>query len=309
MVLSGSLKKGLETVAESPVLWNAPLSAWTTFRIGGPAEALVTVNRTEELQSVILLCNENEIDWKVLGRGSNMLVSDEGFSGIIIILGDGFKSVSRGQSLDNGNVVVEAGAAISLSRIGDWAAEQGLSGLEFAAGIPGTMGGALAMNAGAWGSEIGDLVDQVTLVGDNDIKRVPGRDLTFSYRCWDDINKALADYVVTGVDLQLAVAETITVQGKMREIRRQRWERQPVGMANGGSFFKNPAGKSAGQLIEASNLKGVRVGDAEVSEKHANFFVNRGNATAGDMMELMRKVQDRVKRDSGITLEPEVHLL
>ncbi len=309
MVLSSSVKIRLGTVVESPVLWNAPLSAWTTFRIGGPAEALVTVNRTEELQSVISLCNENEIDCKVLGRGSNMLVSDEGFSGIIIILGDGFKSVSRGQSLDNGNIVVEAGAAIGLSRIGDWAAEQGLSGLEFAAGIPGTMGGALAMNAGAWGSEIGDLVHQVTLVGDNDIKRVVGRDLTFSYRCWDDINKALADYVVTVVDLQLAVAETITVQEKMREFRRQRWERQPVGMANGGSFFKNPAGKSAGRLIEASNLKGLRVGDAEVSEKHANFFVNRGNATAGDMMELMRKVQNRVKSDSGIILEREVQLL
>ena len=309
MVLSSSVKIRLGTVVESPVLWHAPLSAWTTFRIGGPAEALVTVNRTEELQSVISLCNENEIDCKVLGRGSNMLVSDEGFSGIIIILGDGFKSVSRGQSLDNGNIVVEAGAAIGLSRIGDWAAEQGLSGLEFAAGIPGTMGGALAMNAGAWGSEIGDLVHQVTLVGDNDIKRVVGRDLTFSYRCWDDINKALADYVVTVVDLQLAVAETITVQEKMREFRRQRWERQPVGMANGGSFFKNPAGKSAGRLIEASNLKGLRVGDAEVSEKHANFFVNRGNATAGDMMELMRKVQNRVKSDSGIILEREVQLL
>ncbi len=309
MVLSSSVKIRLGTVVESPVLWNAPLSAWTTFRIGGPAEALVTVNRTEELQSVISLCNENEIDCKVLGRGSNMLVSDEGFSGIIIILGDGFKSVSRGQSLDNGNIVVEAGAAIGLSRIGDWAAEQGLSGLEFAAGIPGTMGGALAMNAGAWGSEIGDLVHLVTLVGDNDIKRLPGRDLTFSYRCWDDINKALADYVVTVVDLQLAVAETITVQEKMREFRRQRWERQPVGMANGGSFFKNPAGKSAGRLIEASNLKGLRVGDAEVSEKHANFFVNRGNATAGDMMELMRKVQNRVKSDSGIILEREVQLL
>jgi len=309
MGLSSSVKSSLGKVAKSPVLWNAPLSAWTTFRIGGPAEALVTVNETEELQSVISLCNEENIDWKLLGRGSNVLISDEGFSGIIIILGDGFKSLSRPEKLDNGSVVVQAGAAVGLSRLVDWAAGRGLSGLEFAAGIPGTLGGALVMNAGAWGSELGALVHQVTVVGDDDIKRVSGKDLTFSYRCWDDIYKSLDKYIVTCVDVQLAVSETRAVQEKMREFRRQRWERQPVGMPNAGSFFRNPAGNSAGRLIEASSLKGLRVGDAEVSEKHANFFVNRGNATAAEMMALMRTVQNRVKRDSGISLEPEVHLL
>ena len=309
MGLSRSVKSSLGTVAKSPVLWNAPLSAWTTFRIGGPAEALVTVNETEELQSVLSLCTRENIDWKVLGRGSNVLISDKGFSGIIIVLGDGFKFLSKSETLANGSVVVKAGAAVGLSQLGDWSAGLGLSGLEFAAGIPGTLGGALVMNAGAWGSEIGALVHMVTVVGDDDIKRVSGKDLTFNYRCWDDISKSLVNHVVTEVDVQLVVSKTITVQEKMREFRRQRSERQPVGMPNAGSFFRNPAGKSAGRLIAASNLRGLRVGDAEVSEKHGNFFVNRGNATAGEMMALMRTVQDRVKRDSGITLEPEVHLL
>ncbi len=309
MVLSGPVKTTLGKVVKSPVIYDAPLSAWTTFQIGGPADALVTVNQTEELQSVLSLCNEKKINWKLLGKGSNVLVSDAGFTGIIIVLGDGFKSVSRGKNLDTDSVLVTAGAAIGLSRLGDWAAEQGLSGLEFAAGIPGTLGGALAMNAGAWGSEIGSLVYQVTLVGDNDIKIVSGKDLTFSYRCWHDINESLADFVVTGISLRLVNELTVTVQEKMREYRRQRGARQPVGMPNAGSFFKNPVGRSAGQLIEASRLKGLRMGDAEVSEKHANFFVNRGNATANDMMELMRTVQKKVKQDSGITLEPEVHFL
>ncbi len=309
MGLSSLVKSSLGKVAKSPVLWNAPLSAWTTFRIGGPAEALVTVNETEELQSVLSLCSKENIAWKLLGRGSNVLISDEGFSGIVIILGDGFKFLRRSEKLADRTVVVKAGAAVGLSRLGDWAAGLGLSGLEFAAGIPGTVGGAVVMNAGAWGCEIGALVRQVTVVGDDDIKKVSGKDLTFNYRCWDDINKSLADHVVIEVDLQLALSKTIMVQGKMREFRRARWERQPVGMPNAGSFFRNPAGKSAGRLIEASSLKGVRVGDAEVSEKHANFFVNRGNATAAEMLALMRKVQRRVKRDSGIILEPEVHLL
>jgi len=309
MVLSGPVTVALGKVVKSPVIYDAPLSAWTTFQIGGPADALVTVNETEELQAVLSLCNEKKINWKLLGKGSNVLVSDSGFTGIILVLGDGFKSVSRGKSLDSDSVVVTAGAAIGLSRLGDWAAEQGLSGLEFAAGIPGTLGGALAMNAGAWGREIGSLVYQVTLVGDNNIKIVSGKDLTFSYRCWHDINESLVDFVVTGISLRLVNDVTVTVQEKMREYRRQRWEQQPVGMPNAGSFFKNPGGRSAGQLIEASGLKGLRVGDAEVSEKHANFFVNRGNATADDMMELMRTVQKTVKQDSGIALEPEVHFL
>lgn len=309
MVLSSSVKEGLEQAVMGPVLWDAPLSAWTTFRVGGPAEALVTVNETEELQSVLSLCKEHEISWKLLGRGSNIVVSDHGFDGIIVILGDGFKSICRKDIADSGRVLVHAGGAISLSRLGDWTAEQGLSGLEFAAGIPGSLGGALVMNAGAWGSEIGDLVYRVTLAGDNEKRMISAGDLNFGYRCWHDIYESLYDFVVTDVELRLAVAETIEVQQKMREYRRQRRERQPVGMPNAGSFFKNPPGQSAGRLIESSNLKGMRVGGAEVSGKHANFFVNRGNATASDIIQLMRLVQDRVKKDSGIALEPEVQFL
>jgi len=302
-------KLRLEQIVNRPIVWDAPLSAWTTFRVGGPAIALVTVEETEELQSVISLCSEQEIDWKLLGRGSNIIVSDRGFHGIIILLGDSFKFVRRKDMDEGSNIIVHAGAAIGLSRLGDWAAEQGLSGLEFAAGIPASLGGALTMNAGAWGREIGDLVQRVSVVGKYEKRVVSGADLNFEYRRWRDIHESLLGFVITEVELRLSNAETIAVQQKMRKYRRQRWERQPVGMPNAGSFFKNPPGQSAGFLIESSNLKGMRVGGAEVSDKHANFFVNRGNATANDIMKLMRLVQDTVKKDSGITLEPEVHFL
>ncbi len=309
MALSSSVKAGLCKAVKSPVLWNAPLSAWTTFRIGGPAEALVTVNETEELQAVLSLCSARATAWSLLGRGSNVLVSDEGFPGIIIVLGDGFRFVDREQRLDDGRVLVKVGAALGLSRLADWAAEQGLSGLEFAAGIPGSLGGALVMNAGAWGSDIGSLVHELLLAGEEEIRTVPARDLDFSYRRLKGIGQGVSGFVVTGVLLELVPEETLAIEEKMKELRRYRRDRQPVGMANAGSFFKNPAGDSAGRLIEASGLKGLRVGDAEVSEKHGNFFVNRGRATARDMIELMHRVQEAVKRDSNIDLEPEVQFL
>jgi len=309
MGLSDITKKSLQSTVNSPVLWDAPLSAWTTFRIGGPADALVNVNDTGELHAVIALCDKYSTRWKLLGRGSNILVSDRGFPGVIVVLGDGFKQIHRQTKDDSKTVLVRAGAAISVSRLGEWAAEQALSGLEFAAGIPGTLGGALAMNAGAWGHEIGSLVNRVELIGADGARSVSADDLSFSYRCWDDLNDSLTGFVVTTVTMMLLPADTIRVREKMKELRRQRLEQQPVGMPNAGSFFKNPAGRSAGQLIDASGLKGVRVGDAEISEKHANFFVNRGKATADEMIELMHLVQDRVKRDSDIVLEPEVHFL
>ena len=309
MALSSTVKADLCKALKSEVLWDAPLSAWTTFRIGGPADALVTVNETEELQAVLSLCSERATAWSLIGRGSNVLVSDAGFPGIIIVLGDGFKFVGREQSFDDGRVLIRAGAALGLSRLAGWAAEHGLSGLEFAAGIPGSLGGGLVMNAGAWGSDIGSLVHELFLAGKEEMITVPARDLDFGYRRLKDIGRSLSGFVVTGALLELVPGEMLAIEEKMKEFHKYRRERQPVGMANAGSFFKNPAGDSAGRLIETSGLKGLRVGDAEVSEKHGNFFVNRGRATALDMIELMHRVQEAVKRDSGIDLEPEVQFL
>ena len=226
MALSSSVKAGLCKAVKSPVLWNAPLSAWTTFRIGGPAEALVTVNETEELQAVLSLCSARATAWSLLGRGSNVLVSDEGFPGIIIVLGDGFRFVDREQRLDDGRVLVKVGAALGLSRLADWAAEQGLSGLEFAAGIPGSLGGALVMNAGAWGSDIGSLVHELLLAGEEEIRTVPARDLDFSYRRLKGIGQGVSGFVVTGVLLELVPEETLAIEEKMKELRRYRRDRQ-----------------------------------------------------------------------------------
>ena len=309
MALSGAFRKGLCRAAGSPVLWDVPLSELTTFRIGGPADALVTVNETDELQSVLSLCSENAVAWKLLGRGSNVLVSDDGFPGVIIVLGDGFKLISRERTLDNGGVLVKGGAAVGLSRLADWAAGNGLSGLEFAAGIPGSLGGGMMMNAGAWGSDIGSLVHELLLAGKDEIVAVPAEDLDFGYRILNNVDSLLNGSVVVGALLELVAGEPLTIQEKMKKFRRHRLQRQPVGVANAGSFFKNPAGASAGRLIEESGLKGLQVGEAEVSEKHANFFINRGKATARDMTELMHRVQETVKINSGIDLEPEVHIL
>ncbi len=309
MALSSSVKADLGKAVKSPVLWDAPLSAWTTFRIGGPADALVTVNGTEELQAVLSLCGDKATAWCLLGRGSNVLAADEGYPGVIIVLGDGFRFVDMERRLADGRILIKAGAALGLSRLAEWAAEHGLSGLEFAAGIPGSLGGALVMNAGAWGSDVGSLVHELFLAGRDTIMTVPARDLDFGYRCLRDIGRSLSGYVVTGTLLELVEGETLEIRKKMKEFRTYRRDRQPSGMANAGSFFKNPAGDSAGRLIETSGLKGLRVGDAEVSEKHGNFFVNRGRATARDMIALMHRVQEAVKRDSNIDLEPEVQFL
>lgn len=309
MSLSSFQKAALTEVVSSPVLWDAPLAAWTTFRIGGPSDALVTLLDVEELQKVLALCAGEGIVWKLLGRGSNILAPDDGFRGVVIVLGDGFKYIVRHGDTVDGKVVVRAGAAVGFSRLADWCAEQGLSGLEFAAGIPGSVGGAVVMNAGASGCEIGDLVYQLSLAGAEKVKDIPKEKLHFSYRCCDDLGRSESGSVVTAVELLLEQGQTQRIQETISKLRRQRWAKQPVGMPTAGSFFKNPAGTSAGQLIEASGLKGLRIGDAEVSEKHANFFVNRGRATAADVIALMHEVQDRVKETSGITLEPEVQFL
>ena len=298
----------LEGIINGRVLCDVPLSAWTTLRVGGPADALVQVNASRELQSVLALCHEREIKWDVLGKGSNVLASDDGYHGVIIILGNGFRHLST-TAQDSSSVHVRIGAATSLARVGDWAMERGFSGFEFAAGIPGTIGGALTMNAGAWGSDIGALVRSVELVDQEQRKILSSEKLRFQYRCWHDLKTSLAGSVITAVTIELAISESTVIQQRMREYQRQRKELQPIGVPSAGSFFKNPEEKSAGQLIDESGLKGVHIGDAEVSKKHANFLVNRGRATAQEIIELMHLVQKQVQKDSNIFLEPEVYFL
>lgn len=311
------LKKGLAALTGSPISWDCPLRDYTSFAIGGPAAALITVQDLGELQGLLLFFVEHRIKWRIIGRGTNLLVSDTGFDGVILLLGKGFGGLSRVDGGVDGGSIVQAGAGCSLARLGSWCEDQGLSGLEFVAGIPGTIGGAVIMNAGAWGCELSEVLVAVTVVTPSgQVCILPRSELDFGYRIWHDLYRrqgatddAAARWVVVAVELQCVAADQEQIRSLAQSYRQKRQGKQPKREPNAGSFFKNPDGDAAGRLIEASGLKGLRVGGAMVSPVHANFLVNSGGATAADVLELMEKVRVRVQEDSGILLEPEVHLL
>lgn len=315
----------------SPVLWDCPLRDYTSFAIGGPAMALVRVEELLELQRVLHFLQEQKIPWRIIGKGTNLLVNDSGFAGVILVLGKGFGRIrplktevnpvpQTAENIGDG-AILQVGAACSLARLVDWCTDQGLTGLEFAAGIPGTVGGAVIMNAGAWGREMAGVLRAVSVItptGEN--CTLLRADLDFGYRIWHDHSTHLrgvryprenrgAKLVVVGVELQLVLGDKEQIRSLCQSYRERRRLKQPKKECSAGSFFKNPEGDAAGRLIEASGLKGVRVGGAMVSPVHANFLVNSGGATAKDVVSLMKKVQAAVQKDSGILLEPEVHFL
>ncbi len=304
------LKQALAALASSPVLWDCLLCDYTSFAIGGPATALIVVEELAELQRLLLFLGEHEIQWRIIGRGTNLLVSDAGFDGVILLLGKGFGAIVRGDAVRSEGVVIQAGAACSLARLGGWCVDQGISGLEFVAGIPGTIGGAVIMNAGAWGRELAEVIVSVTVVtSSGQVCTLSRSELQFGYRIWHDHEHAAEEWVLIGVELQGVVADQDQIRSLCQSYHQKRQIKQPKGVPNAGSFFKNPQGDAAGRLIEASGLKGLRVGGAMVSPVHANFLVNSGGATAANVLELMEKVRVKVQADSGIVLEPEVHFL
>ncbi len=299
------LKQELTSLIGSPVKWDCPLRDYTSFRIGGPARALVTVENIDELQDLIRFLEKYELPFRAIGRGTNLLVSDQGFQGVAILLAGEFKEITILEQEDV--VIVTAGAGYSLNRLAKVCVEKGISGLEFVFGIPGTVGGAAIMNAGAWGSEMADVILSITIIGQRGCLQYNRSELDFSYRKLR--LPALSQSIVTSVTFKLKKGEAEDIRRRCDHYREQRLLRQPVGEANAGSTFKNPQGESAGRLIEASGLKGKGVGDAAVSEKHANFIINRGGATAAEVLELIQYIQRKVKEDSGVHLEPEVHIL
>ena len=308
------LKQALASLVSSPVLWDCPLRDYTSFAIGGPATALIVVEELAKLQRLLIFFGEHKIQWRIIGRGTNLLVSDAGFAGVILLLGKGFGAIVRGDAVTSEGVVIQAGAACSLARLGGWCVDQGLSGLEFVTGIPGTIGGAVIMNAGAWGRELANVIVSVTVVtSSGQVHILPRSELKFGYRIWHDHEHAkdgvAATQVLIGVELQGVVAGQEQIRSLCQSYHQKRQIKQPKGVPNAGSFFKNPQGDAAGRLIEASGLKGLRVGGAMVSPVHANFLVNSGGATAANVLELMEKVRVKVQADSGIVLEPEVHFL
>lgn len=310
MTLSSSQKAALtRAVGDRSVRWDVPLASRTTYRIGGPADALVTLLAVEELQRVLALCRSEGLRWKVVGRGSNILADDDGFRGVIIVLEGKFKYIVRQGPVTERQTIVHAGAAVGLPRLADWCSAEGLSGLEFAAGIPGSVAGAVIMNAGAWGEDMAGVVAAVELTGAEDTLVLDGQQLRLTYRCCESRSDWQADRVISAVLVRLKPEKQKVIKERMSQLLDKRRSSQPAGLPSGGCVFKNPPGMSAGRLIDEAGLKGTRIGDARVDETHGNFFVNCGAARAADIQALMKLVCERVYRHSGVRLEPELEFL
>lgn len=303
-------RQALSSFWHGLVNWDVSMGDYCTLKAGGKADALVVASTLEELRYLVQWLQQQEIAWRVIGRGSNILITSRGFHGVLIILGDEFNAVNVQEKKDVGRAEVRVGAGCSVARLVGWCCKQSLSGLEFLAGIPGSVGGAVYMNAGAWDSEIGDWLTSVSLVDMHGSLHTLAVDaIDFSYRRMQPREETLQQAVIVGAEFLLAEGREREINEKCRQYQDKRRKKQPLAMPSAGSFFKNPQGDSAGRLIEAAGLKGLRRGNAMVSMVHANFIVNTGQATADDIVELMQEVRDKVFQASGILLEPEVHLL
>ncbi len=288
-------------VGEENVLVDEPMSEHTTFAVGGPADLYVVPESFDELRDVISACDEAGVARFVLGRGSDLLVSDEGYRGVIVAVGEGLMGVS----VDGTEMTCQAG--VDLREASEMACELGLSGLEFACGIPGSVGGACFMNAGAYGGCVADVLKCVrVLMPDGSQETIGVDDLDLGYR---RSRVATDGLVVLSATFDLEKGDPEKIRATMDDLMRQREEKQPLEMASAGSTFKRPEGHFAGKLITDAGLQGYRVGGAEVSRKHAGFVVNTGGATAADVHAVIEHVQDEVERQFGVRLEPEVRFL
>ncbi len=270
----------------------------TTFKIGGPADLFAEVYTKNALRELILLCKKENVPFLIVGAGSNLLVSDKGIDGVVCRLCGDF------DKLEINGTVLTAGGAISLAKLARGAQHAGLAGLEFASGIPGTLGGAIYMNAGAYGGEMKDVVIETEYMdADGNMHTVCGDEHNFAYRHSMFCGK---DLCILSAKMQLSPGDSNTIMETMRELNARRKEKQPLDKPSAGSTFKRPEGYFAAKLIEDAGLKGCCVGDACVSEKHSGFVVNNGNATCEDVHGLMRKVQESVAKQFGVALETEI---
>lgn len=288
------------------VAWDEPLAKWSSLRVGGPARVMVKPGSLDAVRRLIMGCEAAGLPWLVIGGGTNLLVTDAGFPGLVLVLGRDFGAISECGIDQDGRSLVEVQAGCSLARLLGWSQRRGLSGLEFTVGIPGSVGGAVVMNAGAWGREIKDVLAGLQLLLPGGVVEYRERPtLEFSYRRWSAPAGALA----LSAAFALAPGDPTVIEAVCREYLRGRRDKQPRGVASAGSFFKNPPGDYAGRLIEAAGLKGLTVGGAAVSAIHANFLINTGRATAAEMLSLMRLVQEKVMARYGVWLEPEVRII
>ena len=291
----------INCIDKERVLVDEPMKQHTTFRVGGNADYFVMPQNAEEVKNIVALCKEADMPYYILGNGSNLLVGDKGYRGVIIQI---YKEMNHIR-IEDDKVFAQAGAL--LSRVGTATLEAELTGFEFAAGIPGTVGGAVFMNAGAYGGEMKDIIASATvLTQDGDIITINKEDLELGYRTSVIAKKG---YVVLEAEYQLQKGDKEAIRARMDELKVQRVTKQPLEYPSAGSTFKRPEGYFAGKLIQDAGLRGFQVGGAEVSEKHCGFVINKDQATAADIQELMRQVSDKVMQEFGVKLEPEVKTL
>ena len=283
---------------EKNVLKDELMSGHTTFRIGGPADYFVMPSSAGEIKRIIALCLEQDVPYYIIGNGSNLLVADKGYRGVIIQIFKNMKDIQ----VEGEHIRAQAGAL--LSKVAAAAYEAGLEGFEFASGIPGTLGGAVRMNAGAYGGEMKQVLKSAeVLTPEGEVLTLPVEEMKMGYRT--SIVSRM-DYVVLGAEIALREGNKEEIRAKMDELKEKRVSKQPLEFGSAGSTFKRPEGYFAGKLIEDAGLRGFRVGNAQVSEKHCGFVINRGGATAREVAELMETVARRVEENSGVRLEPEV---
>lgn len=298
---SDKFKRKLEKLLQRPVLYSEPMSKHTTWRIGGPADIFLRPGHKDEVVELLRLIQENGIPFMILGNGSNLLVSDAGIRGMVIRFGGSYsRRIWRDEE-------VEAQAGAMLPSIAMEAGERALSGFEFAGGIPGSIGGAIRMNAGAYGNYIGEYVTKVEAFEYNGtIKTITAQELSFAYR-----ESSLADQklIVSSVSLRFKKGDREESLKKIQELLKKRSLRQPLEYPSCGSVFKNPLNDHAGRLIEKAGLRGMQIGGAAISKKHGNFIINLGGARAEDVERLIAEVIRRVEEDSGLKLETEVKMV
>lgn len=284
----------------SGIFMEEPMKKHTTFRVGGPADVLVQPDETA-LAAILALCRRYHVSYSFIGNGSNLLVGDKGIRGVVIEMTDPMGNIE----VDGTKITAQAGAM--LSKIANTAASNGLGGMEFAAGIPGSVGGAVVMNAGAYGGEMKDIIEKVYVLDENGAQLELDRDaldLGYRHSCIPE-----KKYIVTKVVLELVPHDEVEIRSKMKDLNEKRAEKQPLQYPSAGSTFKRPEGYFAGKLIMDAGLRGYQVGGAQVSEKHCGFVINKGDATAADICQLMQDVADKVQAQFGVVLEPEVKMI
>lgn len=295
------LGKLQDIVGSDNIVSDEPMRKHTTFRIGGNADIFVRPESKEQIAEILRLCRKQDVPYFILGNGSNLLVGDRGFRGVVINIMDNMNDIK----VDGGIIKAQAGAM--LIKVSRAARDNSLTGLEFASGIPGTIGGAIYMNAGAYGGEMKDVVTQVTAMdAEGEIYTFGTDELEFSYR-HSVIQQR--DLIVLDVTMKLAAGDQKIIDDRMSELAVARRTKQPLEYPSAGSTFKRPEGYFAGKLIMDAGLRGYRVGDAQVSEKHCGFVVNRGDATADDVIKLIDDVKAKVSEEYDVVLEPEVRMI